>query len=104
MPGFGVALRQLEVLVTLVEMPAVLSDQRDRRPEAALRLAGILGMSMTILIRDLATSVIQRASIEDVLDELANRIQGGESVDRALIMARYPAHAEALGGYYPRWN
>jgi WD40 repeat protein/serine/threonine protein kinase len=41
------------------------------------------------------------AILDDVIEELANRIQSGEPVDAEAILARYPEHAESLRRLLP---
>ena len=51
----------------------------------------------SLLHRSASTRGIDRESVlDDVLEEVANRLQAGEPVDRAAILAKYPEHAESL--------
>jgi len=56
---------------------------------------------MTSAVHDSAVASGPDANLDDVIDELANRIQSGEPVDGEAILARYPAHAESLRRLLP---
>ncbi len=54
--------------------------------------------------RSVHDSVVTNGSsaiLDDVIEEVANRLQAGEAVDGATILARYPEHAESLRRLLP---
>ena len=56
---------------------------------------------MTTSMRRPALSVVGDSLLDDVLEEVANRLQAGEAVDYAAILAKYPEHAESLRRLLP---
>ena len=56
---------------------------------------------MTISFESGASSGSGEAVLDNVLEELANRLQAGEPVDRAAILARFPEQAESLRKLLP---
>ncbi len=52
--------------------------------------------------RSASSGVINRESVlDDVLEDVANRLQAGEPVDYEAILATYPQHAESLRRLLP---
>ena len=56
---------------------------------------------MTSSFESGASSGSGEAVLDNVLEELANRLQAGEPVDRAAILARFPEQAESLRRLLP---
>ncbi len=56
---------------------------------------------MTISFESGASSGSGEAVLDSVIEELANRLQAGEPVDREAILARYPEQAESLRRLLP---
>jgi eukaryotic-like serine/threonine-protein kinase len=56
---------------------------------------------MTTAMRRSALSVVGENLLDDVLEDVANRLQAGEPVDCAAILAKYPEHADSLRRLLP---
>ena len=56
---------------------------------------------MTSAVYESAISSRSDSILDDVLEDVANRLQAGEPVDCAAILAKYPEHAESLGRLLP---
>jgi serine/threonine protein kinase/Flp pilus assembly protein TadD len=56
---------------------------------------------MSSAVQESAVASSPDAILDDVIEELANRIQAGEPVDPEAILARYPEHAESLRRLLP---
>ncbi len=56
---------------------------------------------MSSAVHDSAVTNRSDPILDDVLEEVANRLQAGDPVDCAAILARYPEHAESLARLLP---